>query len=674
MKSTGEDSVFERKWKADMKERIKMLFYDKKLNDKKVEKYLDAVFHKHVKNRKVCIVNEYRGLKSDTDILSLIDDIENHEFIIGGGGVLYVQHQSKGRMNYLYDYIVSKQKLRGSYKAERKRYEKGTDEYMYYDNLQLLTKTIINALYGVHGYDGFILFNRHIAESITNMGRQIICTAVLTFEMFLSGSVQFNTEEEIYKYITNICSEYDPKIDYSIFQLEDIDQKVFDRIMKFCGFNPSMDFIKHIKKMIEGMEYGKKVLLYYKNNLYEFSNLPFIYDKLVYIMTNLDALRRPDINDIEDVTIKDMINEIWAFYEEFVLYDYTIYDRVRKAMFTDRHNVLYVDTDSNFLGLNEWVQYIKNDILKNNYRQGEEEIEFMAVNVLTLFVEKVIDRALHTLCKNMNTKKEHADRLAMKNEFYNSRMLFVEGTKKRYLSISILQEGKLLKDGRGMIDIKGFDFKKSVTKEHIRKIYSDICENDILRAKHIDVEEIYLKVLKLKNEIEESLIRGESQFFKQANVNIPEHYADPFRQQGIKGVYLWNALCPDYQMELPTDCDIVPIKELTGPLYDSRKGKNVWYNESFMMEFAEKFPDAFHLLEEGIYDNPNPDIQQMKLTDIAKPKNPEIPIPEWFSFILDYNKVVLDDLKLIAPVLNSLGLTMLKTNASDSYVTDIISL
>ena len=674
MKSSGKDSVFEAKWKADMKERIKMRFYDKKLSDKKVEKYLDAVFHKHIKNRKIAIVNEYRGLQSETDLLSFIDDIENHNFIIGGGGVVYVQHGTKGRVNYLYDYIVTKQKLRGSYKAERKKYEEGSNEYIYYDNLQLLTKIIINALYGIHGYNGFVLFNKNIAESITNMGRQIICTAVLTFEMFLSGSVQFNTEEEIYKYITNICSEYDPKIDYGIFKIEDINQKVFDRIMNFCAFNPSTDFINHIKKMIEGMEYGKTVLLYYKNNLYKFSNLPFIYDKLVYVMNKLDSLRRPDINDIEDDNIKDIINEIWAFYDEFVFYDYTIYDRVRKAMFTDRHNVLYVDTDSNFLGLNEWVEYIKKDILKSKYRQGEEEIEFIAVNVLTLFIEKVIDRALHTLCRNMNTKKEHADRLSMKNEFYNSRMLFVEGTKKRYLSISKLQEGKLLKNGLGMIDIKGFDFKKSVTKEHIRKIYSEICENDILRAKHIDVEEIYLKVLKLKSEIEESLIRGESQFFKQANVNIIEHYVNPFGEQGIKGVCLWNALCPDYQMELPTDCDIVPIKELTGPLYDKARNKTVWRNESFMMEFAEKFPDAFHRLEEGIYDNPNPDIQKMKLTDIAKPKNPEIPIPEWFSFVLDYNKVVLDDLKLIAPVLNSLGLTMLKTNAHDSYVTDIISL
>lgn len=343
MKNTGEDSVFEAKWKKDMKERIKLRFYDKKLNEKKVEKYLDAVFHKYVYNRKVKILNNYRGLESDTDILTLIDDIEKHQFIIGGSGVLYVQHGTDGRINYIYDYIVAKQTQRGEYKRERKKYEKGTDDYVYYDNLQLLTKIILNSLYGAHGYPGFVLYNKDIAESITNMGRQIICTAVIVFEMFLSGSIKLNTEEEIYKYITNICSEYDPRIDYTIFQIKDVDQKIFDRIMNMCAFTPSTAFIKHVKEMIKGMNYGQKVLMYYKNNLYEFSNIPFVKEKLVYVMTKLDSLRKPDINEIDDITIRDTINEIWAFYEEFVLYDYTVYDRVRKAMFTDRHNVLYVD-------------------------------------------------------------------------------------------------------------------------------------------------------------------------------------------------------------------------------------------------------------------------------------------------------------------------------------------
>lgn len=675
MAKNSNESIFEMQWKDEMKKRIELRFPGKKLSKKKVEKYLSECFHAYMKNPKVEIVNNYRGLSTKTTLLDLIDVIHKEDLIIGGGGVLYVQHNTPGRENYIYDYIVTKQKLRGDYKHKRGAFEKGTSDWVYFDNFQLATKIIINGLYGCHGYEGFILFNKFLAESITNIGRQIICTAVMAFENFLSGSIKYNTEEEVYQHISNICGEYDPKMDYEFFVLdEDINQKIFDRIMNICAFTPSSAFLDHIKIMIDGLNYGQKVLLYYKNNLYEFSRLPFIYDKLQYIMTNLDELKKPDINDIKDPQIVNYIKEIWTFYEAFVLYDYPIYDRVRKAMFTDRNSVLYVDTDSNFIGLNQWVEFSKNEVLHNVYRQGEKEVEFMSVNIAAIFLAEVIDRELHTLCKHMGTHKEHADRLKMKNEFYNSRMLFTEGTKKRYISISILQEGKLLNHGNGYIDIKGFDFKKSVTKAHIREIYSDICENDILRAEHIDVESIYLKVLKLKKEIEESLMKGESQFFKQANVNIIEHYKEPYRIPGIKGVILWNALCPDYAMELPTDCDIVPIKELTGPVYDENRGKTIWPGQSFMTEFNNKFPEAFDRIETLIYNNPIEEVRKMSLNFIAKPKNPEIPIPDWFSFILDHDKVVLDDLNLISPILNSLGLNMLKTNAKDEYITDIIDL
>jgi hypothetical protein len=672
--SEHKEAIFLTQWKDEMKERIRMRFPDKPLSEKKIEKYLDNVIHATIKNPKVKVVNNYRNKEVTTDLLSLIDTIYDNDLIIGGGGVLYVQHDTEGRENVMYNYIVHKQGTRNKYKASRKQYSDDSDEWIYYDILQNATKIIINSLYGVHGYEGFVLYNRFIAESVTNIGRQIITTAVMTFENFLSNGVRYNTEEEVYKHITNVASEYDSNMDYSIFEIDDIDHKVVERLLEVCAFTPSDEFVMHIKHMVHNLKYGQKVLLFYKNNLYEFSRLPWIYQKLQYIVTNLDELKAPDERLIHDDTIIEYIHEIWAFYETFVLYDYPIFDRVRKAMFTDRDSVLYVDTDSNFLGLNKWVCFIKDEVLHNQYNKPETEIDFIAVNIMAMFLAEVIDRGLHTFCKHMGTHKEHADRLKMKNEFYLSRIMFTENTKKRYISNSVLQEGQLLNGGRGKPDIKGFDFKKAGTKEKIRKIYTSICEDDILRAEKIDVEKIYMKVLNLKSDIEESLIKGESQFFKQANVQIIEHYKEPYSTQGVVAVLLWNSLNPTYAMELPTDCDIVPIHELTGPKYDKTRGKMVWPHEKFAMEFKEKFPEVYARLEHDIYNNPNPEVREMGLTSIAKPKNSEVPIPEWFDFLLDSQKVVQDDLDLIAPILRSLGLNGLRTNASTEYITNIIDL
>lgn len=272
----------------------------------------------------------------------------------------------------------------------------------------------------------------------------------------------------------------------------------------------------------------------------------------------------------------------------------------------------------------------------------------------------------------MNTKDEHADRLDMKNEFYLSRIVFTDA-KKRYVSNSVLQEGSLIKDGIGEVDIKGFDFKKANTKPFIRDIYTKICEDDILRAETINVEEIYKKILDVKDQIIESMAKGENTFFKQATVQMVEHYANPYSTQGVIAVLLWNTLNPTYAMELPTDCDIIPIKDLSGPEYTD-SGKLRWVNQAFVMEFKDKYPDAYARLEKNIYSNENELIRHMGLTSIAKPKNTEIELPEWFNFLLDSDKVVLDAMNLISPILKSLGLNGLKTDASTEYITNVLDL
>ena len=445
------EAIFVTQWKDEMKRRIKLRFRNKNLNVKKINDYLDSLISEYMSNPEVEIINNYREQCVTTDLLSLIDTIVENQLIIGGGGVLYVQHNTTGKENIVFDYIDHQKGTRNSYKAKRKQNAHNPDLFAYYDILQNAAKIILNSLYGVHGYEGFVLYNRFIAESITNIGRQIITTAVMTFDNFLSNAVLFNTEEEIYQYITNICSEYDKDMDYSIFEIDNINHKVVKRLIDKCAFDQSDEFVSIIENMVENMEYGEKVLLYYKNNLYEFSKIPFIMDKLRFIIDNIDELKAPDKNLIKNEQALQYIDDIWDFYERFVLYDYPVYDRVRKAMYTDRKSVLYVDTDSNFLGLDPWVKFIKNEVLNNKFNKDETEITFIAVNVMALFLSEVIDHGLMCFAKHMNVKPEFAKILNMKNEFYLSRIIFTDA-KKRYISNSVLQEGVLLNDGIGKPD------------------------------------------------------------------------------------------------------------------------------------------------------------------------------------------------------------------------------
>lgn len=667
------EAVFIRKWKDEMKRRIYLRFPGTPWNEKKIDVYLTKLVHETMKNPEVNVVNNYRNQSVKTDLLSLIDVIEENQLIIGGAGVLFVQHDTPGRENVLFGYITQLGDKRNGAKAERKKYEKGTYMWIRFDIKQNNIKVKNNSLYGVHGYIKFILYNRFLAESITNGGRQIITTAVMTFENFLSGSIKLNTEEEMYQFISNVFGEYREDAHYEVFEVDDIESKILTRILDMCAFHVTDEFIHHIERIIHQATEGQKILLYYKNNLYEFSRHPVIRDKLRYIMKNLTGFYRPNKGDIEDPKIVDLIEEVWKFYKVFVIYDYSMFDRVRKGMFTDHHNVLYVDTDSNFLGLNEWIQFLLNEVLENGDISDMKEFTFTSVNVMALYLTNTIDLGLKTLARNMNVTDKYAKIFNMKNEFYLDRIIFT-AAKKRYVSNTILQEGELVKGGKGDPDIKGFDFKKANTKEYLKEYYTQLCLNKILRADPINVESIYRDVLELKDEIGKSVKAGENRFFKQATVQLIEHYKTPYSEQAFIAVLLWNTLCPEYAMDLPTDCDIVPIHEITGPKVDIRTGRTRWPNEEFVSEFREKYPEAYDKLEGDIYSNENDLIRNMGLKAIAKPKNTEIPLPEWFAFLVDEDKVQLDALNLISPILESLGLNGLKTNAQTKYMTNIIDL
>ena len=82
------EAIFVTQWKDEMKERLKIRFKDKLLNEKKIDKYLDSLIEKRMQNPKVQIYNNYREQSVTTDLLSLIDTIHEHQLIIGGGGYM----------------------------------------------------------------------------------------------------------------------------------------------------------------------------------------------------------------------------------------------------------------------------------------------------------------------------------------------------------------------------------------------------------------------------------------------------------------------------------------------------------------------------------------------------------------------------------------------------------
>ncbi|MEG1457648.1 MAG: hypothetical protein RSC57_03540, partial [Bacilli bacterium] len=119
---------------------------------------------------------------------------------------------------------------------------------------------------------------------------------------------------------------------------------------------------------------------------------------------------------------------------------------------------------------------------------------------------------------------------------------------------------------------------------------------------------------------------------------------------------------PLYAVELPIDVDIIPIKDL-------RNKKNMEW-------FRTTYPEAYGLLERNILNSTNPQLANIGLKYIAKPKNDQIPLPPWFEELVNPQKVVSDMLSLFYPILESLGLhiTNIGVTKMKTHMTNIIDL
>lgn len=655
------NSKLVREWKKNTMDIVQRRFGDT-INMQKVSKYLDVLIEKEMQNPRVYMVNNLRRKVVNSDALTICNFIEENDLIRGGAGVMYLQHAAI--KNPLRDFIIWQKKKRSQEKKTRDTFERGVDdEWNDWNNKQGNTKIVMNSLYGVFGYAKFILHNIFLAESITRMGRVIISTAACGFENFLADNIRFSCDSEMFEYVNTIINEYESqykgRMDFRILGVSHSTEEVVERIINKCNFPIPVDVRNNLYAIVNRVDDSCRLLLFYKNNFFRFNRIPIIKEKIMFIMENTEQLRLPSLDKIENSKVREEINDLWKFYDLFVFYNHPIYDSVRKMAYGTREAVLYIDTDSNFIALNRWVHQIRHEFFGDNFHQDPKEFTFICANVITIFLSIVVDRNLKMFAKNCNITDEWAEYLSMKNEFFFWRILFGE-VKKRYIDLQMIQEGKLLNDGMGITEIKGYDFRKNVTKQYVRDYYTKLCTEEILQPEHINMRKILHMVDMLKREVKRSMEAGESMYFKQANVNPPEHYADPLRISGIKGVMLWNALCPEYAIELPSDVDIIPIRSLS-----SKKGKE-WLQENY--------PDLYEKLDKEIFNNRNPKIAEMTLNVIAKPKNANIPMPVWMQDIMDTSKIVNSTIKLIIPIMESLGMKIQKPTKNKQYLTNIVDL
>ena len=474
---------FKDRWIDQAYQKIKLLYPNDSKD--KIKAFLSEEFDNDFIDNSCILYNNYEKDEVTIPLIKMFDWIEERQPILTESGTLFKQHSECFNPNTM----ILKDKLdeRKIKKKEKFKYleqsEKETDpekiaecldKAQKADLAQLRLKIQANSEYGASGLSSSWFFNMACASATTARGQALISTAFNAFEDFLSDNVLFMTMNECLMFVNNIVHEKDKRKKSDKKWVKDKSYTdVYNRLLsKFESEDIcDKDVLKRIVKNLSQADLNR---VYYKSNMYEFFNdssraRGLLKSIVLTKVTFLDPEKPPE-------EIKKYLNKLRPAVLEYVHYNYPTFNRVLRLKTHIRKSVIVIDTDSNFINLGPWVEYVRENIInnithikksKNNegktiihakvnaksyFAKDKQQENFRIIYTMIHIMNTMISDTLETFKERSNIKPGHPGVLNMKNEFLYDTVL-VTPAKKHYQAAIRVQEGVYFEKPK--MDIKG---------------------------------------------------------------------------------------------------------------------------------------------------------------------------------------------------------------------------
>lgn len=635
---------FIKDWKKKQLSILKNIAPSAKTSD--IEDYLDNLISTSVVNPEVKLHNNYLKQELTTTLLDVIDWIDDKQPICAGFGMFFKNQEGAANPNATM--IVNFLDLRKVFKNLLKEYLETSYEYATADRKQMTEKVNVNAFYGCNGATSSRFYNIYTAASVTLTGQSLISTTAQAFEAFLANNVLFYDLDNCYEFLDNVTTE---KYETTVKDTPNVSAElVLDRLIAtFYDFNKEWE--TPLFSYVLNLSQEQLNRLYFKNNLYEFCRIPSINKKIQEMMEDVDEFMSPD--NVPKV-IKDRMDKVWAKMDDWVFYNHSPIGRVDRLKTHTRKSVIIVDTDSNFINLDPWVEFIRHEVATNSndlQSRSYDNLRFISISMLCTFLTSMINSVLDRYTKLAQVPKEHRWRVNMKNEFLFTKMMTIR-SKKRYIGSIRLREGKEIFPEK--LEIKGLDFVKASTREDTLEVFKKIISQRIIAPETVDLKGALADLTQFDKSIRDSLLNGEKTFLNPENAKEPEAYDDPYRQQSFRAVLAWNIAYPTKQIGLPEKVDIVKLN--INSVEDLRP-----------LEDIE--PEIYDNLINNLFEGDDMKMREKGMNVIAIPRN-EPKIPDWILPYIDYDLIANKNISQFESVLESMGVVSVKMD-DKSFFTNI---
>lgn len=407
----------------------------------------------------------------------------------------------------------------------------------------------------------------------------------MLFEEFLSNNVKFGSLNEMVHFIRCVLDDPRTMRDEDVLLGEPITlEETFFQIVATCGFYyvPSEEDLQIVWDMLTQVSQEDLNRLFYRNNLYWFCERSIVMDLIKKILCKLDAVFI-DPNKVPDIISEEM-DQLYALFKEYVYHPHIIIDSTDRARIMMRDVSILTDTDSSFVSLEGWYQFIEHntrdidfpirhvrtskgpeakqekdifpvshfdptvpvfdphmgydfdaneiifreEVIDANTMCADAGVKFTITNIMGNILYRLQVDYMRLYCKQYNTWDIDFGRdclLVLKNEFALKNALITTASK-NYATYQERQEENMV-PLNAALDVKGLPITKSGVADRTKDQIKSILFTEVLNPDKIDQVSIVEKLSIMEKQIYNSLHDGEKLYYKPARIKPLNSYANP---------------------------------------------------------------------------------------------------------------------------------------------------
>lgn len=425
-------------------------------------------------------------------------------------------------------------------------------------------KVLINGLYGLHLYPGSPFFNVTLGATCTAAARNMVAVAAIVIELIEGGFRNYQVQAhlkmiEVCKiHSKELCKKYQLKDDITV---EDVLKVLLGDYYE--GYY-AKTFLRH---QLEKCDKDTLKLLYIKNNIYAFMDLPRVNE----IFEELLRIQRENptsylANPKSDPLYKDLMKELYTMSAD-ILYGFYFYDgdydgKTGKYYDTlvdiieniKRTKIVLMDTDSCVSSFQRETMYFKNKY-KGKYDSDDYKItEGVIPSIICWIYMGCVSKSLTDYCMELGISHEYAKMVEMEMEHMMSQ-LQLSLAKKSYVFIPVITD--FFMNAQLKLKLKGVSLIKSNFNKEFCQMGVNVLKEHIMKPiNELDFKTILYRIKESTSEAVSMLRSDEFILNKRTLLKINSETLS-YSEHKMKSVNLWNRLYPDREIEIPGSFGVI---------------------------------------------------------------------------------------------------------------------